>query len=342
MELADPSLPYFVNANLQAGDRVYSCGNEKQTALLNEHRVLGQAYAEVNMIESTHFYMNYPGFAEEYRREYCTVAGIPWSECHNFTEADMVDRVWGGVQIANNTKYRAQCHCEPSDEPLPVCSDPKPGFCAVGCEAGSCCMKWTFTEVPDPNVPYFFNLGMTQGYTMHTCASEKNKALMNIFRVPDKPYAELSMIQSTHFYMDWPGFADEYRQEYCNMSGIPWSTCYNFTKEQMIDHVWGGVDIASQTKYTAQCTCDPTDMTCGDIKHAYKQQQCCGRPSAPFSILSLPGQPRRLQQEPAEEELLQQIDSKLHQAKSHGGIKAERLAEQIIRTAEKYFQPKRS
>ena len=71
--------------------------------------VEGESYGEVNMVESTHFYMNFPGFADSYRQSYCGTAGIDWEECQHYTEEDMINNIWGGEEKALNTKYTVEC-----------------------------------------------------------------------------------------------------------------------------------------------------------------------------------------------------------------------------------------
>ena len=81
-----------------------------------QYAVEGEDYVEVNMMESTNFYMNWEDFAPTYRAEYCEFSGIDPASCSNYTENDMVEKVWGGKENAEATKYRVGPLCSRAGE----------------------------------------------------------------------------------------------------------------------------------------------------------------------------------------------------------------------------------
>ena len=74
-------------------------------------------------------------------------------------------------------------------------------------------------------------------------------------------YAEVNMVESTNFYMNWENFAPTYRAEYCEFSGIDPATCANYTEEDMVEHVWGGRENAEATRYRVGPLCSNAGMT---------------------------------------------------------------------------------
>ena len=76
--------------------------------------VKGKNYADVNMVQSTNFYMTWKDFAATYRADFCELSGIDPKTCVDYTEEDMVKAVWGGSENALATKYRAGPLCNNS------------------------------------------------------------------------------------------------------------------------------------------------------------------------------------------------------------------------------------
>ena len=83
---------------------------------------------------------------------------------------------------------------------------------------------------------------------------------MSQYAVEGKDYAEVNMIESTNFYMNWENFAPTYRSEYCEFSGIDPATGVNYTEEDMVEHVWGGRENAEATKYRVGPLCSKQGM----------------------------------------------------------------------------------
>ena len=132
--------------------------------------------------------------------------------------------------------------------------------CGEGCGEGSCCIEWNFYQINDPELPYFTNIGITPDFIRKTCSDAKSSALMSQYAVEGKDYAEVNMIESTNFYMNWENFAPTYRSEYCEFSGIDPATCVNYTEEDMVEHVWGGRENAEATKYRVGPLCSKQGM----------------------------------------------------------------------------------
>merc|ERR1711879_340804 len=107
-----PQVSYFTNAGITQGAVVNNCLNAKAKAIMSQFQVPGKSYAEVDMNQSTYFYMNYPGMRDEYRHEYCSYSGFNPDECKDLNEDEMVEKVWGGIDKALQTKYRVSCGCE--------------------------------------------------------------------------------------------------------------------------------------------------------------------------------------------------------------------------------------
>eukprot|EP00927_Polykrikos_kofoidii_P057456 TRINITY_DN515_c0_g1_i2.p1 TRINITY_DN515_c0_g1~~TRINITY_DN515_c0_g1_i2.p1 ORF type:complete len:208 (-),score=32.31 TRINITY_DN515_c0_g1_i2:76-699(-) len=137
---------------------------------------------------------------------------------------------------------------------LPTCSKPAPDLCADGCGPGFCCLEWKWVSVHEPVSLALQKQNVFLGMTFHTCADEKQMALIKKLKVAGQPYAQADLIQSTDFYMDWN--AKEYRTEECGLAEIPMSECATYTKSDMVEKVWGGVDAAKQQIYQVKCSCD--------------------------------------------------------------------------------------
>ena len=106
------NLPYFQNMGITPKYVMKTCSSEKSKALMDRFAVEGKNYAEVNMVQSTNFYMTWKDFAATYRADYCGISGIDPATCINYTEEDMVEHVWGGHENALATKYRVgPLHC---------------------------------------------------------------------------------------------------------------------------------------------------------------------------------------------------------------------------------------
>ena len=219
-----------------------------------KYAVEGEDYVEVNMVESTKFYMNWEDFAPTYRAEYCEFSGIDPATCANYTEADMVEKVWGGQENAEATKYRVGPLCSSQKKDPNVYDE-----CGDGCGEGSCCIEWNFFQINDPELPYFKNLGITSDFVRKTCSDAKSSAIMSQYAVEGEDYAEVNMVESTNFYMNWENFAANYREEYCQFSGIDPATCVNYTESDMVENVWGGRENAEATKYRVGPLCSNSE-----------------------------------------------------------------------------------
>jgi len=234
---------------------------------MSQYAVEGEDYAEVNMVESTNFYMNWENFAANYREEYCQFSGIDPATCVNYTESDMVENVWGGRENAEATKYRVGPLCsnlESEAEDSNILDE-----CGEGCGEGSCCIEWNFFQINDPELPYFKNLGITSEFVRKTCSTPKSNALMAKYAVDGEDYVEVNMVESTNFYMNWEDFAPTYRAEYCEFSGIDPVTCSNYTENDMVEKVWGGKENAEATKYRVGPLCSRAEKSSGDCCFRY-------------------------------------------------------------------------
>lgn len=129
-----------------------------------------------------------------------------------------------------------------------------PNPCGDTC-GGECCLQWQWVSLVQPIPAGLQVLGVYGGSTFFTCADDKQKALIKKLKVPGQSYAEASLIQSTDFYMDWNATA--YREDECAMAGIPMSECKDFTKEDMVEKVWGGKEKAAKQIYRVWCECEP-------------------------------------------------------------------------------------
>ena len=212
-----------------------------------KYAVEGEDYVGVNMVQSTEFYMNWENFAPDYRTEYCQSSGIDPATCVNYTVSDMVEKVWGGRENAEATKYRVGPLCSSQKK-----TDPNPNVydeCGDGCADDSHCIEWNFFQINDPELPYFKNLQITSDFVRKTCSTPKSRALMDQYAEEGKDFVEVNMVESTEFYMNWKDFAPTYRKEYCEFSGIDPRTCTNYTVDEMVEQVWGGRENAEATKY---------------------------------------------------------------------------------------------
>ena len=262
----DPELPYFKNLGITSDFVRKTCTNPKSIALMAKYAVEGEDYVGVNMVQSTEFYMNWENFAPDYRTEYCQSSGIDPATCVNYTVSDMVEKVWGGRENAENTKYRVGplCSSQKNTDPNPNVYDE----CGDGCGDDSCCIEWNFFQINDPELPYFENLQITSDFVRKTCSTPKSNALMAQYAEEGKDYVEVNMVESTEFYMNWKDFAPTYRKEYCEFSGIDPRTCTNYTVDEMVEHVWGGRENAEATKYRVGPLCSIAGII---ISHAHCQ-----------------------------------------------------------------------
>ena len=249
-QINDPELPYFKNLGITSDFIRKTCSTPKSAALMAKYAVEGEDYVEVNMVESTKFYMNWEDFAPTYRAEYCEFSGIDPATCANYTEADMVEKVWGGQENAEATKYRVGPLCSSQKKDPNVYDE-----CGDGCGEGSCCIEWNFFQINDPELPYFKNLGITSDFVRKTCSDAKSSAIMSQYAVEGEDYAEVNMVESTNFYMNWEDYAAGYREEYCQLSGIDPAKCVNYTENDMVENVWGGRENAEATKYRVGPLC---------------------------------------------------------------------------------------
>jgi len=97
---------------------------------------------------------------------------------------------------------------------------------------------------------------------------------------------------------------------------------------KMPDGCTEAIGVCQEVKKATQCNVIPfkPDTTCGDVKMAYKEQKCCGNPSAKFTF------GRRLMsgRKPNNElELLQTLSEEFTRARRLGEAHVKRLAAQI-------------
>merc|ERR1719317_524701 len=91
--------------------------------------------------------------------------------------------------------------------------------CEAGCPDGSCCIEWNFFTIGDPDLPYWQNTGITSNFIHKTCSDEKSDDLMAAHMVEGEKYAEVNLVESTNFYMNWRDFRADYLQEECPLAG---------------------------------------------------------------------------------------------------------------------------
>ena len=97
------------------------------------------------------------------------------------------------------------------------------------------------------------NLGITEDFIRKTCSDAKSDALMAEYAVNGTDYAELNLVESTNFYMNWN--ATDYRQGICLYAGIDLESCADYTEEEMVEYAWGGPKNAEATKYRVGPLC---------------------------------------------------------------------------------------